>query len=968
MPDLITDGASFVLDDRTTERMFDQLKAYCEKISFGKNNNNWADVLFGEKSREQPYWVALQARLKRLLEQPELGDGKLAETQAFVLAVLKLLETPRTLSNQLPARYQDLYYRDLLGMVERPANPDRVVLNFALDDTCAALKLPAGMLFNAGQDSQGTALRYQLDQALVANQAKLTDLRWCRPQTELDGNTSDRFERRVIFDALAGQEWPKGGVRLFEPAPAKEEDRLDRDRPVINGRIIGSPVLAAAIKEHNWTITIKFSAGVTHLTAQISIDNKWTPLRADKTAEAQTWTLQLAGQNAGTSTVAVDLDELASSIPLLRLTNEYGQAVPRVSTITLNVGSASGVRIVTDEGIVATNQSCYPFGSTPRKGSGVNLVVANWWNLANQLTEIKVTPTWLDLPTQKLADWYKDYKSFVFKDQFKIIPWVIKSDGTRTKINESKVFLFEDKENGPIGQPLAISINDIPVASVIPLDSDNRADWPWSLRLELDQSFLHDEYAKHLAEPPVFQEETVTDKGGNALTYPDKKTPITKIVIQPRETYNPPYTPYWKSVQVEYTATDESVSEQKVLTPFGYVRQEEVVPIEGLAQVEEASQENVSSNDKAKIKAELYLGVNDVQSDQLLSLHWQVRSPQPHGIRWEYLAKDEKWQSADKYINDGTAGLSKSGVWLMTWPTDALDTAHSMPTGRYWLRALIDVPKEENEKNKKGPKIPVFPLLLGIHTNVGWATLIQAEEIDSSHFAQPLPAGSVTQAFEPPDGLYVVSQPWPSEGGKAAESGIEFAERVAKRLRHRERALNGWDLATLLKDGYTGLCEVKIAGAIRRSPQENQSVQQLVVMPSLAIMDNEDSRCPVLSKTHLTEMTDWLKKRASPWLHLECCNPAYKFITVECAIEFKAGISEAYGKQRLWHLLEQRYLPWKRGRSDEWVIGKALDYYEIRAFIQGRDEVKAIQKFTLDEKESACSAQPNEVLVLELKQ
>lgn len=58
--------------------------------------------------------------LSDIYQHPERAEKMLPVQQAFLLALLHLLETPKALLNTVPARHRSLYYRDLLGFAPAP--------------------------------------------------------------------------------------------------------------------------------------------------------------------------------------------------------------------------------------------------------------------------------------------------------------------------------------------------------------------------------------------------------------------------------------------------------------------------------------------------------------------------------------------------------------------------------------------------------------------------------------------------------------------------------------------------------------------------------------------------------------------------------------------------------------------------------------------------------------------------------
>ncbi|MFM0067280.1 baseplate J/gp47 family protein [Paraburkholderia aspalathi] len=970
----------FVLDDRSVVRLLEELDTYCRDmpaVQFDQpDSGDWAQVLLGGKEKTGPQGLTRAQRLAQWAANPQaLEGGQRRATQIFVLAMLRLLETPRQLLNQLPARYRDLYYRDMLGLGERAAQADRVTLALTLEDTCAELALPAGMVFDGGQDSTGTALRYALDSTYVANHARWTDLRWV-----VAGRS------RVVLDEGAKQPWPAGGVRLFEPAaPAPGAvPAPGQDRTVRTGRVVGSPLLAATGGRRTWVLTCASEIDTPDsITAEISIGDQWVKLKSGPKGGSKMLQYVLDAQ-AGAPTPVVALDGLSAATPLLRLTREDGKAVPAVTDLVLGVEGATGVKLATPDGVAAAAQPCYPFGGVPQVGAALNMMAADWLTMGSRLTAVILTPAWVGLPTMSMEKWYDKYRDatsqpWPTKDSgnaaFRVMPGVMSQDGTQSPA-KSDVPLFSD---GAAGAPSGCQLIVRPgsgfpsLTPVAPPDSDNPVEWPWWIRLTLTESFGHAFYQAHLAAPLELKPVNVTEDGtpsGKVLHYPVAKDgkvaestqAITTLQATPKEEWRAPYTPQWQSVKIDYTAaasvTDKGVV-QAVLTPFGYASADETPPPAAVA--------------------DLYVGVQAIAPGQLLGLHWQLRSPQGQTIGWEYLGAGGYWRRMDDAVIDGTAHWQTSGLWSLMWPQDALDTANvspmlrCMPPGRYWLRARVKVPSRNmytlvgkvprSGESQAFMTMPVYPWLVGIDTNAVSATLVDPQTVEAAHFAQPLPAQSVTQALAPPQGLLAVTQPWPSTGGQPAEAREAFLARTARRLRHRERALNDDDLLTLLHEQYPVLSEVQMAQTRVERSIRHQSEQTIVVMPTQAGRDNDEALYPAFSPTHLDEMRDWLTQRASPWLGLTLRNPDYVLVPVRWEVVFRAGVSVAYGNQQIRQALTQRYLPWVSGAISTRVIGQALDYYQMLRVIRECEAVQQVTDLKLDGQEYACRAGGTEVLV-----
>ncbi|CBW75285.1 unnamed protein product [Mycetohabitans rhizoxinica HKI 454] len=732
---IVPPETDFVLDDRSVPRLLQELAQYSRALPpvTQGGTGTWETVLFGPEHERD----AVLRTLAQLATGPEQADGQLPVAQTVVLAMLKLLDTPRRLINQLPEQLRDLYYRDYLGMLERVAQPDRVMLSAVLEDACPELVMKAGLAFDGGQDSEGTARVYRLDQTCTVNHARCTDLRWCI------GSQKARVAR-VLFDEAAGQAWPSGGVRLFAPAPQSILPELspDEDRPVRAARIVTLVQLDPPGDRTLPELVVTFADNIdsSKLHAEVSAGGHWVKNKNAQPDPNNFKKITFSFEQADLEPAAASkLDGLTTSMPLVRLSLVDGGAVPDVQAI-----------------------SCI----APKVG---------------------------------------------------------------------------------------------------------------------------------------------------AVTY----TP--------------------------------NAFEQSVRLPFGYARQISP-PYDG---------------------DELYLGIRSIEPDQLLSLHWQLRSPQQLVFdECSYLAQDAQgghWEPLDDALIDGTNGWYTSGVWSLSWPHDALDTAQiesplqrRMPPGRYWLRVRVKSPAREPSQ---AASMPAYPWAHGLHTNALSATLAEPQTIDAAHFKQPLPAGTIVATVDSVDGLQRVLQPWPSAGGRAAETRAAWIARVSARLRHRERALTDWDIGRLLRDYYPGIRDLHLAESRVVRAMQHRARQTIVLMPRASTNDNGDPLRPAFSQAHLNEMRDWLAQRASPWLQITCCNPDYVPVQVRWSVTFAPGISRALGNQQIQQALHTHYLAWSTSDVLVSLIGQPLAYHEMMRVIQACDVVQHVDSLTLNGREDSVDAADTEVLV-----
>jgi hypothetical protein len=313
----------FKLDNRTIQSNLEFVQQYAQHIPFvnwqgvEKKIYTWADILFMNGYTPQ--------KLAGVYQNPAVAEGVLCPQQALLLAFFKMLETPRALLNYLPYAHRELYYRQLLGLSERGAEPAKVALAFQLAADTTELMIPVHTVFYAGQDRQGTPIQYALDHELLANQSEWTDLRWCwRPQA------SGLAKSFIAYDKAQEQPWPETGLRLFSRSP--------EDQNILTGRLLASSLLEVPEGEAS-IIQVRLANSIDsrHVTLyQISSGDRWLPLQYDTlpgSTDLLTFTL---AEDAGLVAAPLDLEGLTLGVPALKLGRDDQQSLPSILTLQVN--------------------------------------------------------------------------------------------------------------------------------------------------------------------------------------------------------------------------------------------------------------------------------------------------------------------------------------------------------------------------------------------------------------------------------------------------------------------------------------------------------------------------------------------------------------------------------------------------------------------------------------------------------
>lgn len=361
----------------------------------------------------------------------------------------------------------------------------------------------------------------------------------------------------------------------------------------------------------------------------------------------------------------------------------------------------------------------------------------------------------------------------------------------------------------------------------------------------------------------------------------------------------------------------------------------------------------------------LLLGFSGVKPQESVSVYWSLRAASDLKLSWHYVSGHDERKPLDAYIQDDTQAFTMSNLWRVTLPADiqaqTLPYAGLESDAYAWMIASVPATQPIAAEDA--------PTLYGVMANAMRATLNTRTPVDDSHFAQPLPANTISQLAEPIAGISGVKQPFPSTGGRAEETTSAMMQRAAKRIAHRQRAITWKNMRDLLLDRYPQLYDVRFPGVDKLSHLPALTSQILMVIPDSRYSDSDDAFEPTLNKGLLTTMAQWLQQQTSLWAKPELTNPIYTKIAARYQLNFQAGINPGYGYRQLAQQLQQEYMPWGSDKQQSVTPGNQIDYYQLFARLQQSPLVKHVVSLLLldgnqQERRETLTAKENEVLIL----
>ena len=237
-----------------------------------------------------------------------------------------------------------------------------------------------------------------------------------------------------------------------------------------------------------------------------------------------------------------------------------------------------------------------------------------------------------------------------------------------------------------------------------------------------------------------------------------------------------------------------------------------------------------------------------------------------------------------------------------------------------------------------------YPLLAGLLGNAASATWQGPG--GASGLGTPLPAGSVSKAVADLPEIGHIDQPEPSFGGRARASGAAFDLWLAERLRHKDRAIQAWDYASLVLAAYPSLWQVGVVAASNGAAGSAPGHVWLVVVPGAGTPAIDDPTVPGCTAQALARIAASLAPRISPFVALNITNPPYLRLCVHAELWFADHADREACISRLNTELIAYLSPWPTP-----ALGvRAANYYtrqEVARFIRQRPYVKAIRTLRL---------------------
>jgi hypothetical protein len=920
---------------------------------------------------------------------------------ALFLAFLRLFEYVRAESNTLTRRHLDFYYREILRLKEKPAQPGQVHLLIELAKHAALRECKAGELFKAGKDNIGRDLFFANDHDVVVNQAKVVALKTLyRHSDENIGaiitnsvyNDKFRASSRHLFlhnnfnhgriyalpVANAGdQSWHPFFNKVYNEGVLQEIQMPEAEI----GFAVASHYLLLA--EGHRTITVQFT--LADALSEFTEDHRddvtcsLTTAKGWLTGDNVTCSFKTSARNLNVLELIIELSgdapaiapyagnihgySFGTNLPVIVVTLKHRDdaysiypllqdTIIQSIDVTVDVKGLKTLALSNDFGPIDASKPFQPFGALPLKG---NALIIGSKEVFQKMPEDKAVS----------AD----------------IIWQIKPLPYNTAPEINVEFLSQGS-----WKRLAASVahNKLSLKKGTPVSTEDvQIDLSESIKRSiLDSPDFNANEHFSISARRGFIRLVLTDDFGNA----EYQTDLIDYLVSKDEAKRPksiPIAPTIASLTLGYTASTTlsptSVSSADYqnrggrffhLAPFGQAEQHPFSSSKKTVTL--LPQFSFMHNGSIlKSEAELYIGISGVKLPQNLSILFQVEDgtanplaskPKPHTqhIHWSYLRNNEWRGFADNNVQDGTDGWLNSGLITFAVPEEATNNNTLLTQGFFWIRASV------SEKSDAVCKLQLVA-----------AQALQASFVDHGNSATfsdtPLPEGSISKLARPDAGVKAVSQPFTSFGGRGAEQAVAFTMRISERLRHKNRAITRWDYERLILEAFPQLYRVKCLNHTHYETSENGAGLYrelapghvtIVTIPNVQFRNLRDPLRPYTSLGLLDEIEAFVKKRLGCFAVLHVKNPQFEEVRVSFKLRLYDGFDETYYVTSLQETITRFLSPWAFAEGGMLSFGGKIYKSVLINFIEDQpyvDYVTDVQLFLDINGESSSIDHPSEV-------
>jgi hypothetical protein len=170
---------------------------------------------------------------------------------------------------------------------------------------------------------------------------------------------------------------------------------------------------------------------------------------------------------------------------------------------------------------------------------------------------------------------------------------------------------------------------------------------------------------------------------------------------------------------------------------------------------------------------------------------------------------------------------------------------------------------------------------------------------------------------------------------------------VAERLRHKDRAISGWDIERLVLEQFPRLHKVKCIPHARPGHWLSPGHISLIVVPTLQNKNAINPLEPRADSNTLSQVLAFVQQKGGMQVNYHVQNPSYQKLRAEFSIRFKTGFEFNYYRAQLNQALKQQLSPWAYDSSRDISFGGRVYKSALIDFVEELEYVDYVTDFNL---------------------
>ncbi|WP_089836480.1 hypothetical protein [Chitinophaga filiformis] len=939
------------------------------------------------RSKYYQVTTAAQAYLRRkpdvMQHHPHIG---------LLMAFTQLYSHLQDKINGLTGQHLSYYYRNVLGIQQRPAVPDKVHIFVDTLPQSMPVVIRQGTPMVVEQNG-APPVTYRLANDLNGSQTRLRALQsvYVNSYKQISANSpqqSDIIEQQVytaIHKVTAPADHLPGALPVAPwPLLGEAQQELPLDQRTMQetdmGLIVASPLFYLTEGRRTVDITLYFEASsfeklrayvrnfaaVTGKKEELVMNELLSSALIISYTTAEGWytlakhSIRAAPPECGPDCIVISMTydanapaaalynpvvhkgEYQTSLPLVKLllnNNSFHHPYSYLPLLWLeriairaNVKGYRSVRLFNNAGPLSPANPFQLFGAQPAVGSFLDIKDSNIFNTYTKDFRFKIE--WLELPHMDngFNAYYDAYDAGMLNDSFKAGISTYEDGQFQPERNKQQLLnLFETyrDDEGRLILSDTVTLKDIDIKKIRFHNKPLLDKEPF-----VTDGFYTDGAVRlELAAPQ--------EAFGHKLylrLFPEVATNNANRWSKKRPIPNIPYTPLVKSIMVDYTLEQaEIMKPEKANDTEQALQLFHLYPYGHRQSYPSAFQGDFSLLPTFDDKASLYLGFDQMSPQEDISLLFQMEEKfykyttvtSSPKLHWSYLYND-RWVpfNSDQIQTDTTQLFISSGIISMRTPAMDCYGNTRLDKQLQWIRLSAT------------EEMQITPMVKGVFVNAGLAVRDQTDTAAGTTLA-PMSIKSLQQEVR---GIQRVWQLFPSFGGRPAETTEEYYLRVSERLRHKKRPTSSIDLIQLVLEAFPEVLIVKCVKGITSSDV------QLVIVPKPPEGGTYDSEEPLMDIATMYRINQFVTALLPPYVKVTMHHPEYERLKIICDVGFVKGTSSIDRNYYLIKLQEdiRHYMtPWLYDSHTDVKMGGILYTADILNYIKKLPYIAYVTGFSI---------------------